>query len=76
LYSSYQALSSELGISTKKLKNKIDANFIGSLSFWADGTKTHSLMSTEVETRAPYGLREITRNARESVKDNTPVHRH
>jgi hypothetical protein len=36
----------------KKLK-KIDINFIGSPSFWADGTEAHSLMSSEVETHAP-----------------------
>jgi hypothetical protein len=41
-----------------------------------DGTEAHSLMSSEVETRAPWGLREIARNAREFVEDNTPVHRH
>ena len=58
------------------MKKKIDANFTGSPSFSADGTKAHSLMSSEVETCAPKGLREIARNAREFVEDNTPVHRH
>jgi hypothetical protein len=32
-------------------------------------------MSSEVETRALEGLREIARNAREFVEDNTHVHR-
>jgi hypothetical protein len=60
------------------IKNQIFfyANFIGSPSFWADGTKAHSLMSSEVETRAPKGLREIIRNTCEFVEDNKPVHRH
>jgi hypothetical protein len=39
-------------VSIKKAKTN-DANFIGSLSFWADGTEAHSPMSSEVETRAP-----------------------
>jgi hypothetical protein len=46
------------------------------MSFWADGTEAHSLMSSEVETRAPQGLRKIVGNAHEFVEDNTPVHRH
>jgi hypothetical protein len=54
-----------------KNQTKFDANFIGSLSFWADGTKAHSPMSSEVETRAPQGLGEIARNAHEFVEDNT-----
>jgi hypothetical protein len=33
-------------------------------------------MSSEVETYAPQGLREIARNAHEFVENNTPVHRH
>jgi hypothetical protein len=53
-----------------------DANFIGSPSFWADGTEAHLLMSNEVETCAPQGLREVARNARGFVEDNTYVHRH
>jgi hypothetical protein len=39
-------------VSIKKSK-KLNANFIGSPSFWVDGTEAHSLMSNEVETRAP-----------------------
>jgi hypothetical protein len=62
-------------VSIKK-SNFFDANFIGSPSFWVDGTEAHLLMSSEVETRAPYGLREIARNACEFVEDNTPTHRH
>ena len=41
-----------------------------------DGTEAHLLMSSEVETRAPQSLREITRNAPEFVEDDTHVHRH
>jgi hypothetical protein len=59
-----------------KNQNFFVANFIGSLSFWADGTEAHSLMRSEVETRAPQGLKETARNAREFVEDNTPLHRH
>ena len=62
-------------MSIKKIKF-FDANLIGSLSIWADGTEAHSLMSNEVETRTPYGLREIARNAHDFVEDNTPIHRH
>jgi hypothetical protein len=47
-----KAFSSELGVSIENQKN-FDANFIGSPSFWADGTEAHLLMSSEVETRPP-----------------------
>jgi hypothetical protein len=55
LYSSQQAFSSELGvfIKEKEKEKENDAIFIGSPSFWADGTEAHSLMSSEVETCAP-----------------------
>jgi hypothetical protein len=48
------------------------------LSSFEDGhySGAHSLISSEVETHAPYGLREIARNAREFVENNTHVHRH
>jgi hypothetical protein len=39
-------------VSIKKIIKKIDTNFIGGLSFWADVTEAHSLMSNEVEARA------------------------